>query len=149
VRYRGSDDDAALNAGVARYRADPAAVARFAADADLTGRIGAPVLAAHAIHDPTAFVELEHAFAETMKAGGSADRLVQAFTDDRQHSYLADPVYPALFEALLAWVEKGEKPTPASIAARCRAMEAAFGPGCRFVPGYAVPPLESRVPARD
>ena len=30
--------------------------------------------------------------------------------------------YPPLFEALLNWVDKGEKPTPASIATRCRAL---------------------------
>ena len=52
--YTGSDDDSALNATVARYRADPAAAARFAADADLSGRIKLPVLSAHAIGDPVA-----------------------------------------------------------------------------------------------
>src|SRR5690606_32059961 len=43
AQYRGSADDAALNAAVLRYRADPAAVARFAEDTDLTGRIPLPV----------------------------------------------------------------------------------------------------------
>ena len=148
VRYRGSGDDAALNAGVLRYRADPEAVARLAADTDLTGRIGVPVISAHAIGDPTAFVEMQHAFAKTMREGGSADRLVQVFTADNQHSYWSDPPYPALFEALLAWIERGDKPTPASIAERCKALESTFGPGCRFVPDYVAPPLESRVPAR-
>jgi hypothetical protein len=53
VRYAGSTDDAALNAKVARYRADPEAVRRFADDADPTGRIAVPVLTAHAIDDPS------------------------------------------------------------------------------------------------
>jgi hypothetical protein len=116
VDYRGSPDDAALNAGVLRYRADAQAVAGFAADTDLDGRIPVPVLTVHAIHDPTAFVELESAFRDTMRRGGSADRLVQIYSDDREHSYLSDPVYPALFATLLQWVERGDKPTPSGVA---------------------------------
>lgn len=61
--YSGSDDDAALNAAVLRYRADPVAAAQFAADTNLQGRIDVPVLSLHAIHDPTAFVELESVLA--------------------------------------------------------------------------------------
>jgi hypothetical protein len=148
VDYRGSPDDAALNAGVLRYRADAQAVAAFGADTDLEGRIPVPVLTVHAIHDPTAFVELESAFRETMRRGGSADRLVQIYSDDREHSYLSDPVYPALFAALLQWVERGDKPTPAAIAERCKAFEAEFGPGCRLLPHYQPPPLETRVAPR-
>ncbi len=148
VRYAGSADDAALNAGVARYRADAGAAARFAADMDPTGRIGVPVLTVHAIGDPTAFVELESAFRRAMEAGGSAGRLVQTFTEDSVHSYLADPVYPALFDALLEWIERGARPTPEAVAARCQANEARYGPGCRFVTGYRPPALESRVPTR-
>lgn len=148
VRYTGSDDDAALNASVARYVADPAAAARFAADTALNGRIGVPVLTVHAIHDPTAFVELESEFRATMQRGGSAARLVQSFTQDTGHSYLADPVYPALLDALLRWADGGPAPTPAGLAAACTAQEARFGPSCRFSPDYQPPPLDSRSPAR-
>lgn len=148
VQYRGSGDDGALNAGVVRYRPDPAAVATFAHDADLTGRIGVPILAAHAIGDPIAFVELEAAFRDTMQAAGSGDRLVQVFTSHKEHSYLADAVYPTLFSALLRWVETGERPTAARIAQQCKALEATWGAGCEIVPDYAVRPLATRVPAR-
>jgi hypothetical protein len=145
--YTGSPDDAALNAKVARYRADPAAVARFAEDADPTGRIPVPVLTVHAIHDPIAFVELESAFRETMQAARTASHLVQTFTTEGEHSYLSDPEYPALLEALLAWVERGDKPTARSVEARCLRAEAPFGKGCRFV-DYIPGPLESRVTPR-
>jgi hypothetical protein len=148
VRYAGSPDDAALNAGVARYRADPVAVARFHEDTGLAGRIGVPVLTVHAVGDPTAFVELESAFRETMERGGSAARLVQAYTGHTVHSYLDHAVYPTALEALLRWVEAGDKPTPAALAARCAQMEATFGPGCRFMPHYSPAPLASRVAAR-
>ncbi len=148
VRYVGSDDDAALNAGVLRYRADPQAVAALAADTDLTGRIGVPVLTVHGVRDAVAFVELESAFAQTMAAGGSAERLVQTFTDDDEHSYLSDAVYATLFAALLDWVDTGAKPTPAAIAQRCKTLEPQYGAGCRFLPHYRPAPLESRVPPR-
>ena len=147
--YRGSSDDQALNAAVARYDADPQAVARFAADTDPTGRIPVPVLTVHAVHDPIAFVELEHHFQRVMQAAGRGDALVQTFTDDREHSYLAEPVYPTLIAALLAWADGGAKPTPQAIADACKAKEAQYGPGCRFLPSYQPPPLDSRVAPRQ
>lgn len=148
VRYSGSADDGALNAGVLRYRADPGAVAGFGADTDPTGRIGVPVLTVHGIHDPTAFVELESAFRDTMAAAGTDAHLVQVFSDHREHSYLSDPTYVALFDALVRWAERGDKPTPAGIADSCRRFEAQFGQGCRIVPDYRPAPLSARVAPR-
>ena len=149
VQYRGSADDAALNAAVLRYRADPAAVARFAQDTDLTGRIPVPVLTVKGVDDPTAFVELDAAFRATMAQGGSAERLVQTFTQHNTHSYLSDPTYPTLMTALLRWVDEGAKPTPEGIAQQCPANEARFGKGCAFLPAYVPKPLSSRVADRD
>jgi pimeloyl-ACP methyl ester carboxylesterase len=148
VRYTGSADDAALNAAVPRYRADPQAAARFAADTDPTGRIDVPVLTTHGIDDPTAFVELGSAFRKTMEAAGRGDRLVQTFVDASEHSYLGDATYPPLFDALLAWIERGTKPTPEDVAARCAAQAARWGGDCRFRPAYRPAPLEARMPAR-
>jgi pimeloyl-ACP methyl ester carboxylesterase len=149
ARYVGSEDDDALNADVARYRADPAAVARFSDDTDPTGRIKVPVLTTHAADDPVAFVELDSAFLETMQRAGTADHLVQTFTDEHEHSYLSDAEYPALMEALLAWVTKGGKPTPQQIADRCVALLPRFGGACHFVPGYRPAPLSARVTPRE
>jgi len=149
VLYRGSPDDAALNAAVLRYRADPAAVARFAQDTDLTGRIPVPVLTVKGVDDPTAFVELDAAFKATMAQGGSAARLVQTFTQHHTHSYLSDPTYPTLLAALLRWVDTGDKPTPEGIARQCAGMETPFGKGCAFLPGYVPAPLASRVAERE
>ena len=152
VRYVVPGDPAAtaaLDAGVLRYRADPAAVKAFAADTDPDGRIAVPVLSIHAIDDPTAFVELEHAFAATMARAGHAANLVQVYTADDEHSYLADPVYPAAMSALLAWAEGGEKPTPQRVASLCARFEPRFGPGCRIRPDFAPAPLASRIAERD
>jgi hypothetical protein len=148
VVYQGSADDAALNAGVQRYAADPQAVARLAADADLGGRIPVPVLTVHAIHDGTAMVELQDSFARTMAAAGRGDALVQTYTGDRDHSYLSDPTYAALMEALAAWATERKKPTPEGIAAGCEKAKAVLGSTCRFEPGYSPKPLDTRVPPR-
>ena len=147
--YAGSSDDAALNAGVQRYAADPKAVAMLAADADLDGKIPVPVLTVHAIHDPTAMVELQESFGRTMAAAGRGDALVQTFTGDKDHSYLSDPTYAALMEALSNWATQGRKPTPASIAAGCEKARVTLGSTCRFEPDYQVRPLETRVVGRD
>ncbi len=147
VRYTGSSDDAALNAGVLRYRADPAATARFAADADPTGDIRVPVLTVHGISDATAFVEMQHHFRQVMERAGRSAQLVQTFVRSDQHSYLGDSTYPALFDALLDWIERDEKPTPAGIAQRCEAGTARWG-ACAFDAGYVPAPLETRVAPR-
>ena len=148
VRYRGSPDDEALNAKVLRYHADPTARAAFGEDTDPQGRIPVPVLTVHGVDDTVAFVELESQFRDTMVRGGSAQRLVQTFTQDHEHSYLSDAQYVAAIGALLNWVERGEKPSADSIAVRCRQVDARFDPGtgCRFLPEFAPRPLSARVP---
>lgn len=74
---------------------------------------------------------------------------MQTFTGDKDHSYLSDPTYAALMEALTGWATQGRKPTPASIAAGCEKARATLGSTCRFEPDYQVKPLESRVAKRD
>jgi alpha-beta hydrolase superfamily lysophospholipase len=152
VVYQGSADDAALNAGVARYAADPQANGALAADSQPTGRTALPTVALHGIDDPTAFVELESAYRRIRDAAGTGDTLVQSFSAEREHSYLSDSEYPALFNALMDWVDKGEKPTPASLAQRCAALMPRYDTdgknGCHIKPEWQAPALETRVPAR-
>jgi len=148
VKYVGSSDDAALNAAVPRYKADTTAAARFAADVDHSGRFAVPVLSGHGIDDSTVFVEGNDTLRRRMVAAGNGERLVQTFVDSSEHSYWGDAQYPPLFEALLNWVEKGQKPTPAGIADRCRQLRAMQPAECRFLPGYVPKPLASRVLAR-
>jgi pimeloyl-ACP methyl ester carboxylesterase len=157
VRYTGSSDDAALNAGVPRFKADPQAAARFAADVDHRGRFAVPVISGHGIGDATVFVESNDTLRQRMVAAGNGARLVQTFVDSSEHSYWGDAHYPPLFEALLNWVEKGQKPTPAGIAERCQQLQAAQPAAqpagrpteqpadCRFLPAYVPQPLATRV----
>jgi hypothetical protein len=149
VRYTGSPDDEALNRGVQRLQADPAAYRKFAADTDPSGRIPVPVLTAHWIGDPTVFVEVHNHFKGLMDKAGNGDRLVQTFTTKGTHSYISDPTYPTLMAALLQWIDAGVKPTAAGIAAACQGFEAKFGSGCSFDAGYTPQPLETRIPPRQ
>jgi alpha-beta hydrolase superfamily lysophospholipase len=148
VVYKGSGNDAALNDGVIRYQADPKAVAMLAADSDPAGKVNVPVITLHAIDDPTAFVELASAYREVLERAGTAGNLVQTFSNEREHSYLSDPQYPALLSALMAWIDQGTKPTPQQVADSCRKYEADYGNTCKLQPDYRPPALSARVPAR-
>ena len=144
VVYTGSDDDAALNRGVTRFAADPEGVRRLAFDADLSGKLTVPTLTMHAIDDPTAFVELEQVFRDTVAKAGASDLLVQSFTDEHEHSKLATPEYAALLRAMSAWIERGQKPSPASLAIGCEEAVATYGEACHFQVGYTPQPLAER-----
>lgn len=145
VRYRGTQDDDAFNARVPRFAADPAAVARLAADSNPTGRIAIPVLSMHAIRDETAFVEGQRVYRDTVAAAGNAARLVQVFTDEHEHSKISPPHYPALFEALRRWVEDGVRPEVAALAQLCEEARARHPGQCRFLPGFEPQPWTARV----
>ncbi|TWO73163.1 hypothetical protein FN976_02700 [Caenimonas sedimenti] len=146
--YRGSANDTALNSGVLRYAPDRLAVEELNRDSAPQGKVAMPVLSFHASNDPTAFVELQSLYRDIMHRGGSGDRLVQVFSDEAEHSYVSEPQYPALFTALLDWVERGDKPTPRKVLALCKGYEAAYRGTCRIQPDYSPPALETRVTPR-
>lgn len=135
--YRGSSDDEALNAGVPRFRADPEAVARLAWDADLSGLIVAPTMTLHALHDPTVSFDAERIYAETVARAGRSDLLVQAATDEDQHSKLEDKGYLTALAALERWIDSGVRPDPEQFQADCLALPQAGA--CRFLGGGATP----------
>ncbi|WIY68754.1 hypothetical protein KB221_11755 [Aquidulcibacter paucihalophilus] len=130
--YSGSADDAALNAGVQRFAADPQGVALLAHDADLTGEIVRPTLTLHGLHDPTVSVDLEALYAATVSAAGRSAWLVQAVTDESDHSKLSDAGYMTVLDALERWIDRGQRPDPAAFQARCQALWSQQGP-CLFI----------------
>jgi hypothetical protein len=132
--YHGSEDDAALNAGVERFTADPRAVAQLAYDADLTGLIVLPTITMHALHDPTIPFAVEADYARVVQGAGRSQLLVQTATDEHGHSKLAETQYLALLTALTDWISSGHRPEPEDIAARCRRLEPVAPGGCHFVP---------------
>ena len=145
MKYAGSSDDAKLNATIPRFTADPKAAAKFSADVNHEGRFAVPVISSHAINDSTVFVEGQDLLRQKMAAAGKSQQLVQTFVDSSEHSYWGDAHYPPLFNSLLQWVEKGQKPSAASIDAQCKQLSSAKSADCRFVPNYAVKPISSRI----
>jgi hypothetical protein len=148
VVYAGSDNDALLNQGVERFAASQAAVDALAFDADLSGKLVVPTLTLHAEDDPTAFVELENTYHEVVVRAGSQNFLAQSFTDEHEHLKEATPEYAALLRAMVAWIEKGKKPTVQSLAAECEAAQKIYGEACHFDPGFYPKPLTTRVYTR-
>ncbi|MFF0679765.1 DUF6351 family protein [Streptomyces tendae] len=148
VRYSGSHDDKALNAGVERFSADPTARRDLSWDSDLTGRVSLPVLTLHAIDDPTAFVEHEAAYRATLRGAGRDQNLVQTFTREHEHSSLSDSEYATSISALDSWVRTGRRPSPRSIAASCSAFDARYAEGCLYDPGFRPAPYAARVRPR-
>ncbi|MBF8186384.1 hypothetical protein ITP53_11615 [Nonomuraea sp. K274] len=145
VRYSGSHDDRALNAGVERFSADRSAVRDLSFDSDVTGAVSIPVLTVHAIDDPTAFVEQEAAYRGSLEGARADKYLVQTFTRESEHSGLSIAEYANAVSALSAWVRTGAKPTAASVAASCPAFAAAYGTGCFHDPGFVPADYASRV----
>jgi len=130
--YRGSADDAALNAGVQRFAADPEGVALLAHDADLTGEISRPTLTVHALHDPTVNFGAEAIYARTIEAAGRSGWLVQVATDEAEHSRLSDASYMTAIDALEGWIDRGVAPDPSAFQIRCQALWSEQGP-CLFI----------------
>jgi hypothetical protein len=149
VRYKGSSDDVALNREIVRFEADPAASAALRADGDPTGVLPVPVVSIHSINDPQVVVEAQSTYLDAVKAAGSADRLVQAFTDERAHNGQSAPELAAALDALMQWIEKGVKPSAQSIAAGCEQLRASLDGPCRYHPEYAPKPYATRYYTRE
>jgi len=130
--YRGSRDDTALNAGVERFSADPAAVAALAYDADLSGLIVLPTVTVHARHDPTVSYEADAAYAATVRAAGRGHLLLQALTDESDHSRLQDATQLTALQVLEHWLDAGTRPSAEAFGETC-ARAWRQRDACRFI----------------
>jgi dienelactone hydrolase len=74
--YSGSSDDAALNAGVARFSADPAALAAMNAF-ETAGNLRVPVVTLHTTGDPIVPYEQQRLYAAKVGRSGATARLTQ------------------------------------------------------------------------
>ena len=121
--YSGSSDDAALNAGVTRFTADPDGLARLAYDADLSGMIVVPTVSLHALHDPTVSYTAEALYRQTVSEAGRGHLLLQVAADEREHSKLADSGYLAVLAGLETWLDTGVRPGFGDLRKTCEAAE--------------------------
>jgi hypothetical protein len=149
IEYKGSSDDAALNRGVVRFAADPAALAALKADGEPTGVLPVPVVSIHSINDPQVVVEVQAAYRAAAERAGSGDRLVQAFTDENEHTGQSAPEIAAALDALMQWIDRGAKPSAQSIATACSTFRASYDGPCRYHPDYTPKPYASRFYPRE
>jgi hypothetical protein len=144
VQYRGSANDAALNAGVERFSADPAAVAALAADGLSEGRLTIPVVSIHSSNDPQVPVEVQREFQKRVEKAGSSALLVQAYTDEANHAQQSVAELGAALTTLTNWVDAGTKPTPASIADACERLRGTLDGPCRWQPRFEPKGFETK-----
>ncbi|MCI0434023.1 MAG: hypothetical protein L0271_10270 [Gemmatimonadetes bacterium] len=145
VRYTGSTDDAALNAGVPRYAANAQVAAAFATSDDPTGHVVSPVITLHAIDDSRAYVENESAYRQVFERAGTLRFLFQAYTNQGGHCLFSQPESLAVFEALMKWIDTGTPPTAQDFMSACDRHRAELGGACRFNPTFQPGPLEARI----
>ena len=108
--YAGSADDAALNAGVARFSASPDAVNYFERFYTPSGDLRIPTLTLHTRLDPVVPFWHEAAFAATAAEAGGANQLVQRSIARYGHCAVTPAETAAAFSALVQWAEGGAKP---------------------------------------
>jgi alpha-beta hydrolase superfamily lysophospholipase len=142
--YRGSDDDEALNRFVIRFESDPAGIAALKHDAEPKAALSVPVMAIHSINDPQVSVDAEASYRDLARTTASSDRLVQAYTDENEHTAQSAAELAAALDGLMQWIETGRRPSPRSVAAACESLKARLAGPCRYHPefeprGYATP----------
>ncbi len=113
--YLGSGDDAALDAGVRRYRADPAAAAYLARWYTPSGRLTRPLLALHDSGDPLVPASGAAEYALLAQRAGHADNFVLQYIDREGHCVFTPEEIGRAFDALVAWVASGRRPADGKV----------------------------------
>ena len=108
--YRGSSDDTALNAAVARFEAAPAALLNMAAQYQTSGRIKIPVVTLHTALDPVVPIWHQTQFTAQVQAAG-ASSLYVAYQDPGYGHCAFNPLQVlSAFNKLIVMVDQVLKP---------------------------------------
>lgn len=110
VIYNGTADDNTLNGAVARYAADPAAVAYLRSYYTPTGRILNPMLAIHTSYDPLVPVSIPNMYEATVELAGTERLFVQQYVPHDGHCAIQPEEIARGFAELRAWKSKGLRP---------------------------------------
>jgi pimeloyl-ACP methyl ester carboxylesterase len=105
--YSGSSNDAALNGGVARYQADPAALESLASF-ETTGSLEVPVVTIHTTGDPVIPFQQEALYAEKVGRAGATAMLSQISVTRAGHCTFQAPEILGAFVSL--WQKIGAAP---------------------------------------
>ena len=110
--YNGSPDDRALNDGVKRYKADPAATQLFVRYYTPTGRLSKPMLALNTTYDPTTNPSSIYPYEIAVEATGDTDNFVQQYVHADGHCNFTPQQVWTAFSELTTWVNHDKRPTP-------------------------------------
>jgi hypothetical protein len=149
VKYSGSDDDAALNAGVFRVGFNREAIEWLNRAYNPTGDVEIPTITMHTIGDGLVIVENEHEYREEFAEERDQRKLFQIYTNAGGHCEFSNSELAAAFETLVNWVEKKARPTTEGVIAACAQFQPVFGGTCKINPTFRPGEFEARIPARD
>ena len=110
--YLGTGDDRALNAGVRRYAADPAAARWLEHHYTPSGRLTRPLLELHTLHDPLVHADVGAAYALLAQRRGDGAEFVQQYVPVSGHCTYTPADVARAFDELLGWVHDGRRPEP-------------------------------------
>lgn len=112
IVYVGSGDDAALNDGVRRYRADPSAAEYLARWYTPTGRLLRPMLDLHDTGDPLVPASSTFEYALAAQRADHGDDFVQQYVNHEGHCVFTPQQVGVAFNELVDWIEHGRRPQP-------------------------------------
>jgi pimeloyl-ACP methyl ester carboxylesterase len=110
--YTGSSNDAALNAGVARYAASPEARAYLRQWYEPNGKLRVPMLMLHAEREPVLHYRQTLKYQALVDAAGQSHLLVRRDLNIFGHCSWDTSETLRAFQDLALWVEHGIKPEP-------------------------------------
>ncbi len=141
--------DPAIDSGIARISADPAAAAAFRDVSDFRGDVGtAKILSMHTSRDQLVIPSNEQFIRTTVPANQLTSAIVDE--DTPTHCGFTNAEGLAGWEALRAWKDGAPQPDVAALQQACStiaASGAATGP-CRFDPAAQIAPFDSLVRPR-
>ncbi len=109
--YLGSGDDAALNEGVRRYRADPQAAAYLARWYTPSGNLTRPMLELHDTGDPLVPADSTFEYALAAQRTGHGGNFVQQYVEHEGHCVFTPQQIGTAFGELVDWVDRGWRPS--------------------------------------
>jgi hypothetical protein len=102
--------DPAVNGGAIRFTPDQAGRDAFLAGNETTGELQMPLLTMHTTGDGQVPIEQARIYRREVDAAGRSDLIVQRVVRDPGHCGFNDDEWAAGLDALVAWVEHGDKP---------------------------------------
>jgi pimeloyl-ACP methyl ester carboxylesterase len=108
--YSGSGDDVALNAGVRRYRSEPAARAYLTRWFTPSGKLKRPLLELHDSGDPLVPPATVFEYALLVQRAGYGDNFVQQYVPRAGHCVFTQQDVAHAFDELIEWIGTGRRP---------------------------------------